>query len=223
MYNKETRKLVLPKDGGDIVLVYFSKNHEKFIELSSDFLNILAEKILENSTLKMMVLNQDINPDEPIKIDNVYLYNRLPSEFEKLFKELPRADGDENGWKELSPTYRTLLKLSILNFIGSFSEQYYVFQKVLEYIQKTKQVADVDMILEIEDVMEFKGRDVLYNEKSKPRDTEKIVNYLFGDILKKISGTNFKFYAVGINKDTRKIELIEEGYFWGDIIRRKNL
>ncbi|WP_297065232.1 hypothetical protein [Thermococcus sp.] len=219
LYHKESGKLVLPKDGGDIILVYFNKNREKFIELSPNFLNILAERILENSTLKIMVLNRDINPDEPVRIDNIYLYNRLPSEFAELFKELPKADEGENGWKELSPTYRTLLKLSILNFIGSFSKQYYVFQKVLEYIQKTKQIADVDMVPEIEDIMEFKGRDVLYNEKGKPKDTEKIVDYLLDDILKKISGAGFKFYAIGINKDTRRIEPIEEGYFWDDIIR----
>ncbi|WP_456444103.1 hypothetical protein [Thermococcus sp.] len=219
LYHKETEKLVLPKDGGDIILVYFNKNREKFIELSPDFLNILAERTLENSTLKMMVLNHDISPDEPVRIDNVYLYNRLPSEFIELSKALPKADEAENGWKELSPTYRALLKLSILNFIGSFSKQYYVFQKVLEYIQKTKQIADVDMVPEIEDIMEFKGRDVLYNEKGKPKDTEKIVDYLFDDILKKISGVGFKFYAIGINKDTRRIEPIEEGYFWDDIIR----
>ncbi|HIH72575.1 MAG: hypothetical protein PWP49_1200 [Thermococcaceae archaeon] len=213
LYHKETEKLILPKDGGDIILVYFNKNREKFIELSPDFLNTLAERILENSTLKVMVLNRDINPDEPVRIDNVYLYNRLPPEFSELLKKLP------NDWKELSPTYRTLLKLSILNFIGSFNKQYYIFQRVLEYIQKTKQIADVDTIPEIEDIMEFKGRDALYNERGKPKDTKKIVDYLFDDILKKISGTNFKFYIIGINKNTRRIEPIEEGYFWDDIIR----
>lgn len=221
LYYKETGKLVLPKDGGDIILVYFNKSREKFIELSPDFLNVLAERILDNSTLKIMVLTHDINPNKPVRIDNIYLYNTLPSEFSELFEGLSGDNEEENGWKNLSPTYRTLLKLSILNFIGSFNDQYYVFQKILEYIQKTKQIADLDMVSEIEEIMEFKGRDILYDENGKPKDMRKIVDYLFDDILKKISGTNFKFYVIGINKNTRKIEPIEERYFWDDIIRER--
>ncbi|MFA4662431.1 hypothetical protein QDY65_01395 [Pyrococcus kukulkanii] len=221
LYHKETGKLVLPKDSGDIILVYFNKNLEKFIELSPDFLSILAERILGNSTLKIMVLTHDINSNKPVRIDNIYLYNTLSSEFLELFGGLLGDNEEGNDWKNLSPTYRTLLKLSILNFIGSFSDQYYVFQKILEYIQKTKQIADLDMVPEIEDIMEFKGRDVLYDKNGKPKDTEKIVEYLVNDILKKISGTNFKFYVIGINKNTRKIEPIEEGYFWDDKIREE--
>lgn len=218
LYSKHKNKLVLPKDSDDVILVYFNKNYEKLIELSPAFLRMISERILENSTTKIMFLNKNLNPSTPIQIDNVYIYNKLPDEFSELLKEIPQ---DTKGWEDLSRTYRILLKLSILNFLGSFSAQYYLFQKVIEYIEKTKRIIDIDMVPEIEGIMEFKGRDILYNDKSKPKDTEDIVEELFDDILTKISGTAFKFYAIGINKNTRRVEPIDEGYFWDDIIRER--
>lgn len=218
LYSKHDGKLMLPKDSEDVILVYFNKNYERFIALSPVFLRAISERILENSTTKIMFLNKNLSPSTPIQIDNVYIYNKLPDEFSELLKELPQ---DDRGWEDLSHTYRILLKLSIFNFLGSFSAQYYLFQKVIEYIEKTKRIVDIDMVPEIEGIMEFKGRDILYNNKGKPKDTGDIVEELFGDILTKISGTTFKFYAIGINKNTRRIEPIEEGYFWDDIIRER--
>lgn len=200
-----------------MILVYFNKNYERFIELSPEFLRIISERILENSTTKIMVLNKNLSPDFPIQIDNIYLYNRLSSEFSELLNALPKQS---DGWRDLSPTYRTLLKLSILNFLGSFSGQYYIFQKVLKYLEKTKRVVNIDMVPEIEGIMEFKGRDLFYKDGFTPKDSSEIVQELLVDIITKLNEFPFKFYVVGINKESRRIEPLKEGNFWDDIIRK---
>ena len=215
-------KIILPKPNSNTFLIYaHSEELCKYIKLDEEFLDELAERIINNEPIEILILNGNINYNTPIRIGNLVIYNHLPySEILQRFDEISKT------WDTLSRFYKSLLNLTLLDLLTVIDqESFYVFNVLLEYIGKYKNLGEFDNkpIPEIESFIEFKGRQLFYKppDFKKPNRIENIVNKLIEDIPKKIqkSNTGFVMYIIGVDKESRKIEPIQEEHFGDDLIR----
>ncbi len=194
------------------ILIYAAKRvYQRFIEIDGEFLDEITKRIIGDEPTNILFVKKDINLCSPIRIGNLAIYNTIPDEdFMEVLESIE--------WDSLSPTYKILLKLSILNLLTTLEPDFWIFNEVFGYIEKYMKPLELGEIPEMENIVEYKAAAILYEDYSRlrPKPVESIVSELEEDVLKKLNDNYFKFYLIGIDESTRKVQPIKKSDFGDD-------
>jgi len=194
------------------ILIYAAKRvYQRFIEIDGEFLDEISKRIIEDEPTNILFVKKNVNLRSPIRIGNLAIYNPIPDkDFMDVLKSI--------DWNSLSPTYKILLKLSVLNLLTTLEPDFWIFDEVFEYIEKYVKPLELGEIPEMENILEYKAATILYEDYSRltPKSAENIVSELKEDILKKLNDSYFKFYVIGIDESTRKVQPIKKSNFGDD-------
>jgi len=194
------------------ILIYAAKKvYQRFIEIDGEFLDEITKRIIGDEPTNILFVKKNINFRSPLRIGNLAIYNTIPDE--DLMKALESIE-----WDSLSPTYKILLKLSIINLLTTLEPDFWIFNEVFGYIEKYMKPLELGEIPEMESIVEYKAAAILYEDYSRlrPKPVESIVSELEEDVLKKLNDSYFKFYIIGIDESTRKVQPIKKSDFGDD-------
>lgn len=205
--HKEIEEIVCKKTNPKIIVLFADGN----IKIREKFLELLFSKVLNKERVLLFHAGEKL-AQVPTKVNNLEIFNEIKvPEYIKVLIDFTNDSNIIDGIVRSLSFYTTFV---LLHRESKGKRISYIFKKLAEKFKAyISELIEDKKICQIEDrILELKSSDIL-NDNNK-----KIIEFLSEDMKKKLEESSIKFYIIGVDEKTRKLEPIPSGKFGDDRI-----